>query len=29
MNNLSNLMYMSNLNDYDNEHNKKNNETNI
>jgi|688.fasta_scaffold1231306_1 hypothetical protein len=29
MNNLSNLMYMSNLNDDDNEHNKKNNETNI
>ena len=26
MNNLSNLMYMSNLNDDDNEHNKKNNE---
>lgn len=29
MNNLSNIMYMSNLNDDDNEHNKKNNETNI
>ena len=29
MNSLSHLMYMSNLNDDDNEHNKKNNETNI